>query len=71
MTELLEKAFTQASKLPTEAQNILAEQLLKDLEAEEKWDAAFADSQDQLSELADEALNDFKKSKTKPIEEIL
>ena len=68
MTELLEKAFTEASKLPLETQNLLAERLLKDIEAEEKWDETFADTQDELSQLADEALEDFKKGKTTPME---
>ena len=71
MTELLEKAFSEASKLPSEAQNLLAERLLKDLEAEERWDDTFAETQDELSQLANEALEDHKKGKTKPIEEIL
>lgn len=56
MTELLEKAFAEASKLPQEAQDMLARLLLDDLVAEEKWDAAFAQSQDKLALLADEAL---------------
>jgi hypothetical protein len=68
MTELLEKAFTEASKLPSEAQDVLAERLLKDLEAEEKWDEAFANSQNELSTLADEALEDHKNGRTKPLE---
>jgi len=71
MTELLEKAFSEASKLPSAMQNIIAQRLLEDMEAEEKWDETFAETQDELSQLADEALEDFKKGKTKPIEEVL
>jgi uncharacterized protein YcaQ len=71
MTELLEKAFSEASKLPSSMQNLIAKRLLKDIEAEEKWDETFADTQDELSQLADEALEDFEKGETKPIEEIL
>jgi hypothetical protein len=58
MTELLEKAFAQASKLPREDQDMLARMLLDDLAAEEKWDEAFANTQDGLAALANEALTD-------------
>lgn len=71
MTELLEKAFSEASKLPSSMQNLIAKRLLKDIEAEDKWEETFADTQDELSQLADEALEDFEKGQTKPIEEIL
>ena len=56
MTELLEKAFAKASELSQEEQDLLAQSLLDDLAAEEKWDEAFANSQDALAALADEAL---------------
>lgn len=71
MTELLEKAFAEASKLPQEAQDILARMLLDDLLAEEKWAEAFAKSQDKLALLADEALAEHRNGKTKALEEIL
>jgi hypothetical protein len=59
MTELLEKAFAEAAKLPREAQDMLAKMLLDDLAAEEKWDETFAKSQDKLALLADEALAEY------------
>lgn len=68
---IIRKAFSEVSKLPSAMQNLIAQKLLKDIEAEEKWDETFAETQDELSQLADEALEDFKKGKTKPIEEIL
>jgi hypothetical protein len=71
MTELLEKAFAEASKLPQEAQDMLAEMLLVDLAAEEKWDETFANSQDKLARLANEALAEYRDGKTKKLEEIL
>jgi hypothetical protein len=71
MTELLEKAFAEASKLPQEAQDMLAKMLLDDLAAEEKWDETFAKSQDKLARLADEALAEYQNGKTKKPEEIL
>jgi hypothetical protein len=69
MTRLLEKAFEEASKLPEEDQDALAEMLLNDLASEERWTEAFAKSQDKLALLAEEALIEFKEGKTKLIEE--
>jgi len=71
MTELLEKAFAEASKLPQEAQDMLAKMLLDDLAAEEKWDETFARSQDKLALLADEALAEYRDGRTKKLEDIL
>ena len=71
MTELLEKAFAEASKLSEEDQNALAAMLLKDLAAEELWDDALANSQDKLAALADEALAEFGRGETRPLDEDL
>ncbi len=67
MTSMLEKAFKEAEKLPDLEQNIIAKQILKELSAEKKWDKLFAESEDVLSMLADEALDDHKKGKTTPL----
>ncbi|MEX0726486.1 MAG: hypothetical protein WD065_09480 [Planctomycetaceae bacterium] len=61
MTKLLEQAFKEASKLPEEEQNALAEMLLNDLASEQRWADAFAKSQDKLSLLAKEAVEEFKR----------
>ena len=71
MTKLLEKAFTEVSRLPLAMQNMIAERLLEDINAEAKWDDSFADSQDELSRLADEAVADFQSGKTISLEEVL
>jgi hypothetical protein len=71
MTELLEKAFAEASKLPQDAQDMLARMLLDELVAEEAWDDAFARSQNELTRLAGEALDEHKSGKTKALEEVL
>ena len=63
MTKLLEKAFSEASRLPTTMQNMIAERLLEDIHAEAKWDESFAASQDELSHLADEVVADFRMGK--------
>ena len=71
MTKLLEKAFNEASKLPEEDQDALAETLLHDLASEERWAEALAGSQDKLAVLADEALAEFNRGETKPLDESL
>lgn len=65
MTELLEKAFAQAARLPEEEQDMLARTLLEDFAAEEKWDETLANSQDNLAALADEALTEFELGDTR------
>ena len=67
MTSLLEKAFKEAAKLPDLEQNIIAKRVLDELSAEKKWEESFAESEDILSELADEALEDHKQEKTEPL----
>lgn len=67
MTRLLENAFKKASKLPVVDQNALAKWLLEELESEKKWEQMFAESEDILDNLANEALEDHKKGKTKPL----
>lgn len=69
MTELLEKAFAEASKLPLDEQDALAALLLEELASEQRWAQAFAKSSDKLSNLADEAIAKFKQGKTQPFDE--
>lgn len=68
MTKLLEKAFEEASKLPEIEQNSLAKWVLEELEADKKWDNVFAESEDILNQLANEALEAHKQGKTKPLD---
>ncbi len=56
MTELLERAFAKASELTPQEQDLIADWLLKELESENRWDEAFAESQNALSKLGREAL---------------
>jgi hypothetical protein len=68
MTQLLERAFQEAAKLPPEEQDLLANRLLADLADEQLWDGLFAKSQDQLAQLADEALAEHKAGLTVPLD---
>jgi len=68
MTKLLEKAFKKAAKLPEVEQNALAKWLLGELENDRDWEKSFAESEDILDKLADEALDAHRKGKTKPLD---
>ncbi|MBK8024308.1 MAG: hypothetical protein IPK19_23470 [Chloroflexi bacterium] len=55
MTQLLEEAVYTLKALPGDEQNRRAAWLLDELESKRKWDALFAESQDLLAGMADEA----------------
>jgi len=67
MTELLKKAFREASKLSPEQQDSFAEFILEELESEARWDDAFARSPELLERLAAEALAEDDAGKTEPL----
>ncbi len=68
MTQLLERAFVAASKLPEREQDAFASLLLAELESERRWSEAFAATQDQLSALADEALRELEAGQTQAMD---
>jgi len=68
MTVLLQKAFDAASKLPEIQQNVFARWVLEEIEADRKWDTSFAESEDVLEILAEEALGEYKAGKATEID---
>jgi hypothetical protein len=68
MTRLLKKAFDEASQLPEDAQDALAQQLLDEIASEEAWGAALEGSADALAELADEALREHHTGRSRPLD---
>mgnify|MGYP006871773673 CR=1 FL=1 len=66
MTKLLEEAFSAIARLPEQDQDAIAALIMEELVSEERWSEAFTKSQDQLSQLADEAVEEFRKGQTKP-----
>ncbi len=70
MTKLLKEVLAKLSKLPPERQDELAAWLLAEMEDEARWDKPFAESQDALEKLADEALAEHKRGETRPLEEL-
>ncbi len=68
MTNLLERAFAEAAKLDVNEQDAFAEWILEELASERRWQEAFANSQDALSRLADEALAEYHAGQTQPLD---
>ncbi len=67
MTQLLKKAFDEASHHPEDLQDTIAAIVLAELAAQQRWDESFAHSRDALSTLADEALAEHRAGRTKPL----
>ncbi|NET42547.1 hypothetical protein [Okeania sp. SIO2B3] len=67
MTKVIEEALTKLSQLPENQQEAIAYLILAEIEDEKKWAENFANSQDQLAQLADEAIAEFKQGKTRPL----
>ena len=70
MTKLLKELIDKLSKLPPERQDEFAAWLLAEMEDEARWDKSFAESQDALEKLADEALEEYRRGDTRPLEEL-
>ena len=68
MTELLKKAFDEASKLPREQQDAIASLLLEELKSDQNWDQVFEHSQDPLAKLANEALAEDERGETEDLD---
>lgn len=68
MTELLEKAIERVKRLEASEQDAIATKILEELEKEEKWDRAFAQSQDSLAKLATEAMEEYQAGETEALD---
>jgi len=64
MSSRFEKVIQQASTLPIVIQEKIAEQWLEDIENEMNWQKTLQQPQEQLSELAREALRQSAKGET-------
>jgi hypothetical protein len=60
MTQLLQQAMAEVQKLPVAEQDAIASIILDELEDEQRWQQAFADSQDKLAKLADRVRGDIR-----------
>ena len=64
MVKELKNAIEKAERLSEADQQALAQLILSEIE----WENSFEDSQEKLSSLAKEALQEYKKGKSKPLE---
>lgn len=64
MTQLLQRAFDQASALPPKVQDAFGALFISEMESEQTWDDLFTRSQDLLEKMADEAIKDFHQGRT-------
>ena len=68
MTDLLQRAFAEASKLPADQQDRVAQWLLDELADEEHWDRRLSETTDALSQLAREALDEHRAGATEDLD---
>ena len=59
MTTLLKEVFERASQLPVIEQDLLARELMAELESESNWDQTLNRSQDALTKLGRKALDEY------------
>jgi hypothetical protein len=64
MTTALQEAFDKAAALPPERQEAIAAMLLEEITTDDCWQQSFAQSQDALSKLAAEALEEDAQGRT-------
>jgi hypothetical protein len=60
MTQLLQQAIAELHKLPDSEQDAIATLILEELADEVRWNNAFADSQSELSALAEKVREDIR-----------
>ena len=70
MTDLLTRAFAEASKLAPREQELIAEWILAEIASEKRWTTSFSNSLDALAQLADEALIEHHQGKTQRLEHV-
>ena len=68
MTEKLERAFERAKGLSERNQDVIAALILEEIEDEARWDTAFASSHSALEQLAAEAEEEDRHSRTEVLD---
>ena len=68
MGQLLEKAIAETAKLPEAEQEAVGAWILAELESERRWDDLFAQSQDLLSRMAEEAHQEYRAGLTESLD---
>jgi hypothetical protein len=71
MNAKLKEAMDAIAQLPEDEQEESAEAILLELRTRGLWDASFEKSQDLLTKLSDEAMEEYRAGKTEPLEDLL
>ncbi len=73
MTEALKRAFELAQQLPEDEQNVIAQLILEEMQAEERWNELLNDprSEKALDEMVAEALAEDEAGLTCDLDELL
>jgi hypothetical protein len=71
MTELLEDALRKVASLPREEQDAIASQIIDTLQDEAAWKEELTRDPEKLRRLAEEAHQEHRNGKTRPIDELL
>jgi len=67
MTRLLEQALAEVQKRPPGEQDAIAALILDELADEQRWNDAFARSQEELGRIAAKVRNDIRAGRTRDI----
>ncbi len=65
MTQSLEQAIAALQRLPESDQDAIAALILAEINDQQRWDAAFAGSQDRLSQMAERVREDIRAGRTR------
>ncbi|MBD2485284.1 hypothetical protein [Planktothrix sp. FACHB-1365] len=68
MTELLERAIAQLKVLSPSEQDAIATLILQEVEAQMRWDSAFAQSPDAMAKLAANAMAEYHSGQTQELD---
>jgi hypothetical protein len=71
VTELLKEAVARLLALAEEDQSAMATRIIAEIEAESHWQQAFARRPEVLKELAEEALDEFRRGETEDLDDLL
>jgi hypothetical protein len=71
VTGLLESALRRVASLSREEQDAIAAQIFETLDDEAAWERSFSEKPDQLRSLAQEALDEHRLGKTRPLDELI
>jgi hypothetical protein len=71
MTALLKEAVARLLALSESDQDAMASRIIEELEADARWDELFEQRPRVLEQLADEALEEFRKGDTEDLDDLL